>query len=103
MSEINVIATLHVVEHAKSEVKAQMQKLVALSRAEAGCLRYDFYQIDTVGVPGLKNTGGDFTVIESWKNSDALNTHSESDHFMAFVSRFSDAEMEITLQIIEKV
>ncbi|NOI26541.1 putative quinol monooxygenase [Vibrio mediterranei] len=103
MSEINVIATLHVVEYAKSEVKAQMKKLVTLSRAEAGCLRYDFYQIDTVGLPGIKNTGGDFTVIESWKNSNALKSHSESDHFTAFISHFSDAEMEITLQIIEKV
>ncbi|MGY8871477.1 MAG: putative quinol monooxygenase [Pseudomonadales bacterium] len=103
MSKINVIATLHVTNHAKASVKNQMKKLVELSRAEPGCLRYDFYQVDKDGVAGMKNTGGDFVVIESWKNTNALISHAESNHFSSFVTAFSKDEMSITLQLIDEI
>ncbi|QBJ63702.1 putative quinol monooxygenase [Pseudoalteromonas sp. DL-6] len=103
MSEVNVIATLHVIEHAKAAVKTHMKKLVELSRAESGCLRYDFYQINAKGVPGVENTGGDFVVIERWKNIGALNSHAESDHFTAFAGSFNKDEMNITLQLIDEI
>lgn len=100
---INVIATLHVTANVKDAVKAQMKTLVDFSRAESGCVRYDLYQIDKSGIPDVENTGGDFTVIESWADMTALNSHAESKHFTDFVESYSEDELKLTLQVIDKI
>lgn len=80
-----------------------MQKLVPVSQAEAGCLRYDFHEIDSQGLDGVPNTGGDFVVLEGWRNAAALQSHGASAHFQAFITAFSKDELQMSVQLLKTV
>jgi quinol monooxygenase YgiN len=64
--------------------------LLPLSRAEAGCIRYDFLQ-DAL-IPQR------FVFFELWKTRDDLNAHFQTPHFKEFAAKFPlliDGEAEI--------
>lgn len=102
MSNVNIIATLHVANEVKEIVKNKMKELVVLSQAESGCIKYEFNEVGG-GIPGVENTGGEFVVIETWKDLSALEAHSTSVHFSEFINNFDESELKITLQVINLV
>ena len=97
---INLIATLHAAPAVHERIKADMNQLVPLSRAEPGCLQYDFYAINQEGAPGIDNTGGDFVVIEKWQDGEALQQHGASQHFQAFMTAYTPEQLRLTVQVL---
>lgn len=102
MSTIKMIATLHVAAEVRDQIRADMLKLVPLSRAESGCIKYDLYDIDQQGAPGVANTGGDFAVFEEWVDGEALQSHTSSDHFQSFAGAYSGDQLKISLQMLNE-
>jgi len=56
-----------------------LQNMVSLSLKEVGCIRYELYQIN--------DRLASFFLLEIWENSDALDAHKRSAHFIDFVSQ----------------
>ncbi|NHI00259.1 putative quinol monooxygenase [Oceanimonas sp. MB9] len=101
-SSIRMIATLTVLPDSKDNIRTALHKMVSATQAEAGCLQYDCYDIAAEGLPGVTSTGGDFVVIEHWRDEAALQSHNESDHFQAFVSAFKAEELRLSVQVLKQ-
>lgn len=78
--EILVIGTFRLSKSDRSEALAEMERMIAASRAEAGCLAYHyaFDMIDT----GLVH------VIERWQDRAALDAHFASGHLAHWRAQF---------------
>lgn len=76
-----------IIIHAGFQVKADLEQeflteikpLIEASRAEQGNVSYDL----------LKDTekAGAYTMVELWKDMDAVQTHNKADHFTAFMAK----------------
>lgn len=62
----------------RDELIAAATELVQLSRAEDGCIAYDFFASQTIPA--------NFMFCETWANQQALNSHSASAHFVRLVA-----------------
>ena len=61
----------------KSEILRRVGVITPLSRAESGCVTYDFYE---------KQSGGnEFLFFEEWRDQAALDGHFQTQHFADFV------------------
>lgn len=58
-------------------IKAIADSLVALSRTDAGCISYDFFESTT--------TPGSYIIVETWENDSVLDIHSQAPHFVKYV------------------
>jgi len=63
-------------------VRAGLEALVAPSRAEDTCTRYDLFATEDPNV---------LLVVEEWADQAALNAHMETPHFKAFVAANGEA------------
>ena len=72
---LTVVAMLRAKPGEETIVKHELEKLVSLSRAEAGCLNYDLHQ--TINDPEL------FVFHENWTDEAALEAHSRSEHIIS--------------------
>jgi quinol monooxygenase YgiN len=52
------------------------------SRAEAGCISYDFYE--------QQPTSNEFLFFEEWTDEAALDLHFQTSHFKKFMEQFPD-------------
>ena len=66
-------------EH-RSDILRLAQAVAQPSRAEAGCLAYDFYE---------QPSGNEFLFFEEWADQAALDFHFQTPHFQAFIGEFS--------------
>ena len=61
----------------KAEILRRVGVIAPLSRAENGCVTYDFYE---------KHPGGnEFLFFEEWRDQSALDAHFQTPHFAEFV------------------
>jgi quinol monooxygenase YgiN len=70
----------------KPERKSEILRLAAFvappSRAEAGCITYNFYEQQ----PGAS----EFLFFEEWKDQAALDAHFQTPHFKEFMKQFPE-------------
>ena len=52
-----------------------MREMIALTKAEDGCVAYDLYESDT----------GAVVMLEIWESKEALDKHMQTEHFKKFV------------------
>lgn len=88
---IVVTGEIHVAPAEASEFGAQLVELVEATRAEPGCVRYDFWR--HLSEPGV------FHVFEEWRDDAALAEHQATDHYR----RFARSLRERTITHIEAV
>jgi len=79
---MTILATVRAVEGKGDAVKAGLQALVAPSRAEGPCGRYELFATEDPNV---------LLVLEEWEGQAALDAHMETEHFKAFVAANGDA------------
>jgi quinol monooxygenase YgiN len=73
MSELlTVVACLRVKSGQQSNLREQLQRLVAPTRAEAGCVTYDLHE--------SKDEPGVFMFYEVWKSAADLDAHFQTPH-----------------------
>jgi quinol monooxygenase YgiN len=78
---IVVAAKLVVIPERKSEIIRLAATVAPPSRAEAGCITYNFYE-----QPG----SNDFLFFEEWADQAALELHFQTPHFQAFMKPLTE-------------
>jgi len=66
----------------RSEILRQVAAVTPPSRAEAGCITYNFYEQQ----PGAS----EFLFFEEWADQAALDGHFQTAHFQAFMKEFPE-------------
>ena len=69
------VATIPVTPEAVEEARAALGALVAATREEEGCLRYDAYE--SAAAPGT------FVTVETWRAQADLDAHMRTPHIAA--------------------
>ncbi|MEI6758582.1 MAG: antibiotic biosynthesis monooxygenase [Chlorobium sp.] len=76
MSKLIVVAKVVAKEDAVQQLKSELQKLIAPTRKEEGCLDYVLHQDNEDSLV--------FLFYETWESAAALERHFQSDHYQAF-------------------
>lgn len=76
---IKVVAHVRAKAGKEEELKKVMLGLIAPTRKEAGCLRYELFQ--------NKEDSADLTFVEGWESDAALDAHMKTPHFQAAVGQ----------------
>ncbi len=83
MSEpLTVVARVRAKTGQEARLRQELQRLVAPTRAEAGCIRYDLHESTTE--PGW------FLLYETWKSEAELGLHFETPYLKAFFQMVPD-------------
>ncbi len=82
MEKIAVVATMKAKTGRTGELKNALQALVAPSRADAGCIRYELHQ-DT-------EDEATFVFIEQWESRESLEAHLAQPHLEDFKARIPE-------------
>jgi quinol monooxygenase YgiN len=77
MSKVTVVAKVVAQTDAVEAVKAELLKLVPLTRQESGCIEYNLHQ-DNLD-PAV------FIFYETWESAAALQQHILTDHYTSYV------------------
>ena len=67
---------------ARNELMHLAASMLAPSRAESGCISYNFYQQQ----PGYN----DFLFFEEWADQASLDAHFQTPHFLGFMQKFPE-------------
>ena len=92
MSEpLTVVARVRAKTGQEARLRQELQRLVAPTRAEAGCIRYDLHESTT--------EHGWFLLYETWKSEADLDAHFQTPYLKTFfqlVPELADGPSEIT-------
>ena len=64
-------------------VKAELEKLIPITRAEAGCLQYDLHQDN--------ENPAYFMFYENWESRELWQTHMNAPHLAAYIAATESA------------
>jgi len=79
---IKVVAKMILSPEAKESALPILDELIATTVQEEGCVNYNFCQ---------DNEKSDhFAIIETWETQEALDVHSNSEHFARLVPQLAD-------------
>lgn len=78
MSQLTIVANIHVNPAHIDQVKAELEKLIPITRAEEGCLQYDLHQDN--------ENPGHFMFYENWTNRALWQTHMNAPHLAAYMA-----------------
>jgi quinol monooxygenase YgiN len=99
---IHVIATIRLAAGKRAEFLKEFHALVPLVKAEAGCLDYGPTIDVASGHPAQPAPRDDVvTVVERWKDLDALRAHSVAPHMKTWREKVKDLMRGLELQVLE--
>lgn len=89
---LTIVARIDAASGKEDLIRRELEKLVPITRAEAGCLQYDLHEDNAK--PGA------FLFFENWENRDLWQAHMNAPHLAAYlaategaVAQFSITEM----------
>ena len=82
MSQLTIVATIQAKLGKEDEVRSELQRLVAPTRGEQGCVQYDLHESNTQ--PGL------FLFYENWTSLKDLEHHLQSPHIAVLRAKEAD-------------
>ena len=89
MAQLTIVANIHAHPDKIDLVKTELQKLVAITRAEAGCLQYDLHQDN--------DDPAHFLFYENWRSRDLWQAHMNAPHLTAYGQATKGAVAKFTL------
>jgi len=99
---IHVIATIDVVPGKRADFLKVFHALVPTVKAEAGCIEYgptvDVASGIPVQIPLRPNI---VTVVEKWKDLDALRAHGVAPHMEKFRADCAGLVKSLTIQVLD--
>jgi len=78
--QVYVLATFVARPGQEKSLDALLRGLLAPTRAETGCIRYDLWQ--------NSEEPAEYTLVEQWESEAALDAHLETPHLQDALSRF---------------
>ena len=101
---IHVIATIELNAGTRDAFLAEFHKIVALVRAEAGCLEYGPTIDANTGIAAQGSVRADHvTVVERWESLEHLKAHLVAPHMVEYRPKVKDFVKSVKLQILEPV
>ncbi|MGH1338068.1 MAG: putative quinol monooxygenase [Aureispira sp.] len=89
MRQLTIVARILAKEEHQALVKAELLKLIPITRAEEGCINYDLHQDQEN--PNL------FLFYENWENRALWQVHMKNDHLAAYLKATEGAVEEFTV------
>lgn len=95
MSEVRVVATMVAKASALVEVEAALRAVVAPSRQDPGCIRYELHQ--EIGEPAR------FVFIETWASQSALDQHNQTAHLQQLISSVKPLLEHLEVRLLQQI
>ena len=89
MANLTIVANIHAKPDKIELVKAELQKLIAVTRAEEGCIQYDLHQDN--------ENPAHFLFFENWTSRELWQQHMNTPHIAAYRSATEGAVEAFTL------
>ena len=89
MPNLTIVANITANPGKTDLVKAELEKLIAITRAEAGCITYDLHQDN--------ENPAHFMFYETWESRELWQTHMQAPHLAAYMDATEGAVAEFTL------
>ena len=89
MSKLTIVANIHANADKIDLVKAELEKLVPITRAEEGCIQYDLHQDN--------ENPAHFLFYENWESRELWQIHMNAPHLAAYMEVTEGAVAEFTL------
>lgn len=95
MSKLTIVANIHARPEKIELVKAELLKLVPITRAEKGCITYDLHQ-DNEDL-------AHFMFYENWESREIWQEHMNAPHLAAYMAATDGAVAEFTLNEMTQI
>ncbi|KIT16617.1 putative quinol monooxygenase [Jannaschia aquimarina] len=92
---LTIIADIRAEAGREDLVHAELAKLVAPTRAEAGCLQYDLHR--------AHEDGRHFFFYETWEDRDLWQAHMAAPHIASYLAATEGAVASFTVTEMERV
>ena len=89
MAKLTIVANIKANENKIDLVKAELLKLIDITRAEEGCINYDLHQDN--------ENPAHFLFYENWESRDFWQAHMDNQHLKDFLSATEGAVAELTI------
>tara|TARA_R110000868_G_scaffold262401_1_gene520966 strand:- start:140057 stop:140350 length:294 start_codon:yes stop_codon:yes gene_type:complete len=95
MEKLTIIANIKAKEGKTSLVKAELEKLIDVTRAEKGCITYDLHQDN--------ENPAHFVFYENWESRELWQIHMNNQHLKDYMNATQDAVEEFTLNEMKQI
>jgi len=95
MTKLTIVANIHANPDQIDLVKAELEKLVPITRVETGCIQYDLHRDNT--------NPAHFLFFESWESRELWQTHMNAPHLAAYMQATEGAVVEFTLNEMTQI
>ncbi len=95
MTKLTVVANIKAKPDQIDLVKAELGKLIAITRAEAGCINYDLHQDN--------DNSAHFMFYEIWASRELWQTHMSAPHLAAYMEATDGAVAEFSLNEMTQI
>ena len=92
---LTILAQITAAPGKEGLVRAELEKLIPITRAEAGCIQYDLH-VDNEN-PGF------FVFYENWESRDLWQTHMNAPHLAAYMAATDGAVDAFVLNEMSKI
>ena len=89
MAKLTIVANIKANPDKIDLVKAELIKLIDITRAEEGCINYDLHQDN--------DNPAHFVFYENWESRELWQTHMSNDHLKAYMEATDGAVEEFIL------
>lgn len=95
MSILTIVANIHANPDQIDLVKAELEKLIPITRAEQGCIQYDLHRDN--------ENPAHFMFYENWESRELWQTHMEAPHLAAYMKATDGAVAEFVLNEMTRI
>ncbi|WP_199054119.1 putative quinol monooxygenase [Aquitalea sp. ASV15] len=95
MSKLTIVANIKAKAGQIDLVKAELLKLISITRAEAGCLQYDLHQDN--------EDPAHFIFLENWESRELWQTHMGAQHLKDYLTATDGAVDTFTLNELSQI
>jgi quinol monooxygenase YgiN len=89
MSKLTIVASIHANPDRIDLVKAELEKLIPITRGEEGCIQYDLHQDN--------ENPAHFLFYENWESRDLWQAHMNAPHLADYRKATEGSVAEFTL------
>ena len=89
MTKLTIVANIHAKPDQIDLVKAELEKLLPITRAEEGCLQYDLHRDN--------DNPAHFMFFENWESRELWQKHTTAPHLAAYRAATDGAVAERTV------
>lgn len=95
MPKLTIVANIHAEPEHQERIRAELEKLVPITRAEEGCIQYDLHQDN--------EDPAHFMFFETWESRELWQVHMNAPHLAAYLKATEGAVAEFTLHEMTQI